>query len=185
MNGTKETEDFITTCHYFSKTTTHVSSFKSTKYITIRISNIVFLCLLIFPSVLLNATAAITIWKRPPLKKKLSCFVIFLNSLVDLGVGCIGLPIVVHFLLVSFIDTGICFAIVMASTIACLTSGLSLVTLFVLTMERYLGIVHPFYHRTNLTKKRVFTCVLIGVLTVLSIFGASFLTYLACRFSCC
>ena len=45
-------------------------------------------------------------------------------------------------------------------------------------MERYLGIVHPFYHRASLTKKLVLTCVLPGVLTVLSILAASFFTRL-------
>ena len=48
MKETEETEDFITACHYFSKTTSYVSSFKSNEYETIRISNVAFLAVLIF-----------------------------------------------------------------------------------------------------------------------------------------
>lgn len=140
MNKTEETEDFITTCHYFSKTTTHVSGFKSDEYATIRISNVAFLAVLIFPTVLLNATAIITIRKSPSLKKKLSCFIIFLNSLVNLGVGCVCIPIVVYFLLVPFVDADICTAFIFVSRTSCLTAGLSIVTLSALTMERYLGL---------------------------------------------
>ena len=98
MNETKEKEDFISTCHCFKETTSHPSIFKSNEYEAIRISNIAFLVVLIFPTVSLNATTIITLWKSPSLKKKLSCFVIFLNSLVDLGVGCACVSIVVYFL---------------------------------------------------------------------------------------
>ena len=99
MNGTQKT------CHYFSKTTRHVSSFKSDDYEIIRISNIVFVAVLIFPTVLLNATRIITIWKSPSLRKKLSCFVIFLNSWVNQGVGCVCIPILVYFLFVPLTQT--------------------------------------------------------------------------------
>ena len=173
MNGT---EDSITTCHYFSTTTTHVSSFKSNKYATIRISNIAFLAVLILRMVLLNVTTIITIWKSPSLKKKLSCFVIFLISLVDLIVGCVCIPIVLYFLLAPFADADICIAFIFVSRTTGLTTGLSIVTLCALTTERYLGIVHPYCHRTDVTKERVLTCVLVGVLTVLSIIVASFFT---------
>ena len=74
-----------------------------------------------------------------------------------------------------FVDADFCIAFIFAIRTTTLTTGLSLVRLSALTTERYLGIVHPIYHRANVTKKRVLTCVFLGVFVVLLFTVASFL----------
>ena len=89
-------QSHLTICDILGRTTVHIS--ESRKYEINRIFNIVFLGVLIVSTVLLNAVAVITIWKRAKLKNKHCYFVIFVQSSVDLGIGCTAMSIVFFFL---------------------------------------------------------------------------------------
>ena len=166
-------ENFLTTCHLLNKKTVLVSSFESHEYEINRIANIVFVGVLIIPTMLLNTVAVITIWKTGQLKKKPCYFVILAQSLVDLGVGCVALPLFFLHLLVPFTSIDICTAVYVLKSITVLPAGLSVVTLSALTIERYIGVVHPYSYKTLVTKRRIVKFVLCGVLTILSIIVSS------------
>ena len=161
-------ENFLKTCNFLSKKIDVVSSFKSRTYEINRISNIVFLAVLIIPTVLLNAVAAITIWKTSQLRKKPCYFVILLQSSVDLGVGCVALPISFVALLAPFTtNVDICAAILIVKTVSMLLSGVSIITMSALTVERYIGVLHPYSYNTLVTKRRIVMFVLVLMLLLI------------------
>ncbi len=173
MSHSATDDDFLTVCFLFNKKTDHVITFASNTYEIIRISNVVFLFFLLFPTIFLNAVAIITIQRTPQLRKKVCYFVIFVQSLFDLGVGFIAIPILMYFLLVPFLNVDICIPIILAESTTFLFTGLSIVTLSTLTLERYLGVVHPFFHRIHVTKIGIVIYVVAGALIQLSIIVAS------------
>ena len=162
----------LTSCNILGKKTAHVTGFESSKYEINRIFNIVFLGVLIVSTMLLNALAVITIWKRTQLRKKLCYFVILVQSLADLTVGCAAMPVILFYLLVPFINVDICIAITLARSTIFLLTGLSIVTLSALIIERYIGVVHPYSYK-KLTKTQIVQFVLCGFSILLSITGAS------------
>ena len=173
MNQSEKLANLIITCYPQNKKVTRVTGFVSKKYEINRISNIAFLGVLMVSTILLNSVAVITIQKTPQLKKKLCYFVIFIQSIVDLVVGCIVIPIVSVFLLDPFIDGDVCISIFLARSTTFLFTGSSMVTLSAFTLERYLRILHPNFHRTRLTKKAIVTYVIGGVLILLSLLAVS------------
>jgi hypothetical protein len=160
----------------FNKEIDYVTGFSSEKYEINRISNIAFLAVLMISTIVLNAVAIITIQKTAKLKDKLCYFTIFIQSVVDLGVGCIVIPIINIFLLEPFVNFDACISILLARLTTILFAGLSIVTLSALTMERYLGVLHPMFHRTRLTKKGIVIYVLGGTLLLLSLVVISIFT---------
>ena len=54
-----------------------------------------------------------------------------------------------------------CTLVTLALRMTLLTSGFSIITLSAITVERYIGVLHPYYYESNLTKKRIliFACV--------------------------
>ena len=173
MNQSENIRNVLTKCYLLNAKFDHVTGFQSNKYELNRIFNIVFLGILMLSTIFLNTVAIITIQKSPQLKKKLCYFVILVQSCVDLGVGCVAIPTVSVFLLAPFINVDDCISILLARSTTLLFTGLSVVTLLALTLERYLGVVHPFFHRTRLTKKHIATFVVGGALILLSLVAAS------------
>ena len=151
MNQSEFDEDFVT-CYLPGTSTKQESGFQSSVYEINRIINIVFLGFLFFSTVFLNAIAVITIQKTPQLKNKFCYFTILLQSSVDLGLACFAIPITILYLLSPFTNFDICKFLLVARSATFLSSTLSIVVLSGLTMERYLSVVHPFFHRTRLTK---------------------------------
>ena len=125
----------LTSCNILGKKTVPVTGFESSQYEINCIFNIVFLGVLIVSTVLLNALAVITIWKRTQLRKRLCYFVILVQSLADLTVGCAAMPVILFYLLVPFINVDICIAITLAiSTV--LLNALAVITIWKRTQLR-------------------------------------------------
>ena len=59
-----------------------------------------------------------------------------------------------------------CILIILAGRITLVISGLSIITLSAITLERYIGVLHPYSYKTKVTKRRIFIYV-----------GGSSLTY--------
>ena len=168
MNESEKSENLLlTTCYLFNKKTDHVTGFSSKVYEINRISNTVFLGVLTVSTILLNAVAIMTIQKTPKLKDKPSHFLILIQSVIDLTVGCIVIPAIIVFLLDPFINSEVCITFLFAKSSTYFFTGISIHTLSALTLERYLGVLHPIFHRTRLTKKRIVTCIVGGALVPL------------------
>ena len=89
------------------------------------------------------------------MRSKLSYFVIMLLSSVDLAV-----VIIVHstFLLQAISElngTPNCIYMTSYTFSLFFFTGISISTLLLLNIERYTAIIHPFWHRTTVTKRRL------------------------------
>ena len=132
-----------------------IYQFPNKKYERIQIGMIVINCILLFSTISLNGIAVITIRKSSQLKSKVCYFVILLQSLVDVGVGLLGIPFFVYGLITPFLNMVNCTPMVVASRAAYLPLGLSIATLSAMAMERYIGVLHPFQYQAKVTKKRI------------------------------
>ena len=174
MNGSEKNGAFLTTCDVAHISVVLVIQFPDDKYERYRIGALVVNCLLLFSTISLNGVSIITIRKSSQLRNKVCYFVILLQSVVDLGVGVLGIPIFICYLISPFLDVVNCTLIIVALRITALTCGLSMITLSAITMERYIGVLHPYYYETNVTRKRILIYVCGGGLIVFSVIAYSF-----------
>ena len=141
--------------------------------------NVIPLCIVNFfflsAGSVLNVVVILCIWKSSQLRKKLCYFMIFVLSCYDLLVILIAHPLLI--MLGIFMLTNesnkfderyeICL-----HTLTVLTC-FSLIVLFTLTLERYLGLSYTLYHKTSVTRKKL----------LLFIFGSQILSLIALTLS--
>ena len=104
---------------------------------------------------ILNSLVLYILWKSTKMRSKLSYFVIMFLSSVDLAV-----IIIVHstFLLQAINElngTPNCIYKTSYTFSLFFFTGISISTLLLLNIERYTAIIHPFWHRTTVTKRRL------------------------------
>ena len=124
-------------------------------------------CFLIFPTAFLNGISVLVIWRNRILREKLCFFLILIQSILDLTVGIISLPLLIYIMASEVFNAASCNAIFASNTIASLPISVSFVTIHILTFERYMGILHPFIHRSYQTKRRMITCCCFAIVLVI------------------
>jgi hypothetical protein len=165
MNNTLGNQAFSTiSCFLLGKERIALRTVPSDRYIPNRIVTAVVCSILIIPAVLLNAVAIVTIQKSSQLKNKLCYFTIMIQSAADLGVGCFTIPIVTCFLVAPFMRVDQCVLLHFIYQIGYVPTGISIVTLSVISMERYIGVVHPYSYESQVTKRRILTYIVGGTL---------------------
>ena len=87
-----------------------------------------------------------------------------IQSAADLGVGCFTIPIVTCFLVAPFMRVDQCVSLHFIYQIGYVPTGISIVTLSVISMERYIGVVHPYSYESQVTKRRILTYIVGGTL---------------------
>lgn len=160
MNNSQENGDFLTTCKAGEAHSVILTKFPSKKYENYQITMIPIYVMLFFSTVSLNGISVITIRRSSQLKNKIAYFVIQLQSIVDLSVGVVSIPLDIYFLLLPFLETTDCSLSIVITKVGYLPPGLSMVTLSALTMERYIGVLYPYNYQTSVTKKRILSYVL-------------------------
>ena len=123
--------------------------------------NVIFLCLANFffliVGIAVNVVVLLCIWKSSQLRKKLCYFMIFVLSGYDLLVVLVSHPLVIISAVILFskgsdiLDKNY----VIFSFIVTVISCFSLLVLLILTLERYLGLAYPLFHKTSVTKRRL------------------------------
>ena len=115
--------------------------------------NVIFL----FVGSFLNVVVALSIWKSSQLRKKLCYFMIFSLSCCDLLVVLVLHPLAI-FQYISWFMKGFgkysqqFHMFLYVTNILC---GGSLFGLVTMTLERYLGLAYPIFHKTSVTKRRL------------------------------
>ena len=102
----------------------------------------------------LNALVICVFWKTPKLRHKVSYFMIMVLSTIDLFVCIIVHPLHVVNSIGEITQTAKCGIKMAYQTSAVIFSGASFLTFFIMNCERFLSIVHPFFHLTHVTKHR-------------------------------
>ena len=141
----------------------------SSSYIRNAIAAVVVNIVLAIAGTVLNSFVLFIFWKSRKLRSKLSSFAIMLLCSIDLGVGTVVNPL---FALksITMLDSPKCLYIVAYSIAILFFSGISACTLFIINIERYFAIIHPFLHRIHFTKRRfVLTWIVLWFLVIVFI----------------
>ena len=117
--------------------------------------------LIMVSSTILNTTTVLAYLKSSQLRKKTSYFLIMLLSLSDLGaaLGCSLLHSII--LLIDMLGYERSSLTLPYIILTYVFSGMSSSILLVLNIERYLGIVHPLFHRNKVNKARVLKAIVL------------------------
>ena len=153
MNGSKENDSVFMTCTtvLVSKNfLDHDQNFERNQIATVAVN-----CILLLSTIALNGVSVITIRKSSQLRGKVCYFVILLQSIVDLGVAFVGIPLYLYYLLSPFGNVVNCVATTLAFRISYAPFGLSTATLSAMALERYIGVLHPYQYKSKVTKKRI------------------------------
>ena len=133
--------------------------------------NMFFLCVInvifMITGILLNSVVIISLRKSSTHRNKLCNYMVLVLSCFDLAVVTITHPVLIL--------SAVCFSHgdynelreQIRISICMLLDGFSMWSLLMLTIERFLGIIYPIFHRTSVTKKRLLS--FLGVLLVLNI----------------
>jgi hypothetical protein len=135
----------------------YVSAFtlpSQTYYINYVVGTI-FNTLFILTGIILNSVTILAYWRSARLRSKSSYFLIMLLSAFDLTTAIVGHLFFVLSMALTLNGNPNCTICISHNILTFSTVGMSLATLFVLNVERYLCIVHPFFHRTKITKMRL------------------------------
>ena len=123
------------------------------------------LCLLVCNLILLtagtlfNIVVVLSIWKSSQLRKKLCNFMIFILSCIDLFTVIVLHPLIIFWCIIwhlkgtSWVNNYSSSSILIGTTLNCW----SITVLFLMTLERYIGLTRPFFHKTFVTKRRLVT----------------------------
>ena len=155
MNQSVDEDVYKISCRIFGRGHFFIKKLPST---TLFVSHVVVLAvsvILIFTTVLLNGVSVITITKSSQLKNKMCYFTILMQSVTDLIVGVLGIPLFFFFLLTGMGEISNCFVAILAYRSSVLPIGVSFVTLSVLTVDRYIAILHPYSYHTQVTRRRI------------------------------
>ena len=127
--------------------------------------NVIFICAGTF----LNLLVIVSFWRSSPhLRSKLCYFMIMVLSVCDFLVVITNHPILILRLVFWMKERNDLLAMVQIyEHILNVFIGLSIMALLAMSIERYLGAYHPFFHRESLTRRRLLT--LLAVLFILSI----------------
>jgi hypothetical protein len=98
MNLSVAQKKFETSCQILGTTHFVIEKLSSEKLLINHIFAIAVNGILIIPTLLLNAVAVITIFKSSLLNNKSCYFIILVQSVLDLAIGVLGIPLFIFFL---------------------------------------------------------------------------------------
>ena len=120
----------------------------------------IFLCVLniIFfvSGVILNSVVVLTFWKSTQLRKKVChCLIVVLSccDLITVLLGIQGFFFRLMFLLTE--KYNLLAPIKIYERLGTLLVAISMVALLLMSIERYLGVYYPIFHRTSVTRSRL------------------------------
>ena len=168
-----ENVKFKQTCFVFDEKIQVVVSFPSEKYYINHVIACVVNAILAIATACLNTLTIVVYWKSSKLKEKVSYFLIMVLSFSDLAVGMICNSLFTFVLASEIAGTATCESYFATKKTNMMLAGFSITTLSAINIERYLGIVHPMFHRLKVTKTRVFMYVIFNIflwITMLCLF---------------
>ena len=142
-----------------------------TKATTSYIANSIVRCIvnlvLCFVGSFFNALVVYVFWKTPRLRCKVSYFMIMLLSLIDFLVTLIVHPAHLLVTIAEITGKANCTYKSFYYIATMSLSGMSILTFFVMNIERYLSIVHPIFHLHRVTKLRcLVVCIMLWSLAI-------------------
>ena len=123
--------------------------------------NALFLCavnaLFMIAGIFLNSVVIISLW-RSQIGKKPCYFMIRILSCFDLVVVTVTHPLLLLLTITMYLGDVSELREKISLHICILLQGFSMISLFVLNMERFLAITYPFFYKRVVTKQRLLSC---------------------------
>ena len=142
-------------CYFNKKEILMVTEIPSNVYYINSIVVVIFNIFLTISTIFLNSVTILAYTRSPLLKSKKSYFLIMLLSVSDLLVGLFANGSFLLLLITIIIEYPNCEIYILFHLANYCPVAMSITTLFGLNIERYLSILHPFYHRTKVTKPKL------------------------------
>ena len=174
MSDSNENDTFFTSCTVGKTSVMTIHQFPDQRYERSHIAVIVCNIMLIFSTISLNGISVITIRNSSQLRNKICYFMVQLQSVVDLSVGILGIPLFIYHLITPYLDNVDCTLVAIASRTSTVPAGLSILTMLAMAIERYIGVIHPYRYQTHVTKRRILFFVLGNGLILFFAVGYSF-----------
>ena len=117
-----------------------------------------------------NTVVVLSIWKSSQLRKKLCYFMIFILSCTDLLVVIVLHPLHIFYCIIWYFKGTLDYE--HSNVFHFIGSMLiisSFTVLFTMTLERYIGITRPFFHKTFLTRRRLVSFLVVCLIVFLSV----------------
>ena len=172
MSDMNSSSKFWQTCPLYNAQYPEALTIPSTAYYVNFVVNTICNILLIITGVILNAATILAYWRSARIQNKSSYFLIMLLSAFDLTTAIVGNLAFVLTLALTLHGNTDCTITIFHGLVTFFTVAMSFATLFALNIERYLSIIHPFFHRTKITKPRLLglaaVCWLHGCVVTLS-----------------
>jgi hypothetical protein len=146
---------FIETCYILKENVHVVIKFPSTLSVILYVIAIVVNVSLVFTTLFLNGVTVATIWNSRTLKERVSNNTILIQSTIDLGNGLIVIPLSAMHLVRNLVGNTSCTTAYIGRKVGYLLYIYSMTTMFAMSFERYMGVLHPLVHRFQVTKSRV------------------------------
>ena len=148
---------------------TQILFMNSLSLIFLFVVNICFL----FSGICLNSLFIFSFWRSAQLRKKLCYFMIMVLSCCDLLLVIMNHSVMAYITMIWLNGSGNAFtdSWLFIYELTTLLIGFSWLALLVLNYDQYLATHHPIYHRTSVTKVKLFTyfAILVSVLLILSL----------------
>ena len=154
MNATTGNK-FIETCYILKENVNVVIKFPSTSSVVLYVIAIVVNVSLVFTTLFLNGVTVATIWNSRTLKERVSNNTILIQSTIDLATGLIVMPLTAMHLVRNLVGNTSCTTTYIGRKVGYLLYIYSMTTMSAMSFERYMGVLHPFVHRVQVTKSRV------------------------------
>ena len=104
---------------------------------------------------ILNLSTIITFRSSSQLKRKTCHYLIYIQSIIDLGVGLVVTLLFSTVTLTQIMHNVSCEVYIIFLKVFLMTNGFSIAILSAMNFERYTSIVHPVFHRNKLTSKKL------------------------------
>lgn len=147
----------FTSCHHLPLPVNTVPYRPDVKTSIVTVFTCVFIGLACPCAIVLNLMVFLGVLRKPDLRNVYNTSILFLAT-SDLLAGLITLPSFVVYQgskLTSPQHEFSCIALVMYTSTNFIFTGLSAITIILITMERYLAIFHPFRYQAYMTKRRI------------------------------
>ena len=136
-------DQYVRPCSLLEATSYTIVQFPSKFYVI----NQIIICflngMLTVAAVLLNGIAILTMYRCFHLRDKVCYFLIAVQSVVDFITGVVSIPLFTFILASELAGAANCVVNFIVANVAFLPMGLSLVMLCGLSIERYMGVLHP------------------------------------------
>ena len=143
-------------CNFYQRTFQLPLGFPSKAYYNNYIITCFVNVVLTLSTISLNTVTILAYWRSEQLRRKTSYFLIMLLSIVDLATGLLGNSSFVLLSVKVLMHDPDCRYYIFLENISLSLAAMSLMTLLLLNIERYLCIVHPILHRKKVTKRKLF-----------------------------